>query len=87
MDRRWGYGERGWTVEERDDFVKEMREGHGARLSHEDGRMQSVRLRGVHITFGDRPEDKSRVWANVREEPARWLNGGPDEWARVLLLS
>ncbi len=92
IDRRWGYGERGWTLDERDEFVRVARACEGVNFSHTDGRMQSVyRVNGdlsTHVTFGDRPEDKSRVWVTRINfgvyNNTEWLNGGPDEWRRVL---
>lgn len=90
-DPRWGFGERGWTVDERDAFVRQARAA-GASWAHHDGRMQGVLLHSAHITFGDRPEDKSRVWlirfnaAGELIEGPRWLDGGPAEWRRAVGL-
>lgn len=95
-DPRWGYDdlgqkERGWTVDERDTFVREMRAA-GANWSHHDGRMQSVWFTDarVHICFGDRPEDRMLVWVirfdNERKaDGPRWLHGGPDVWHRAII--
>ncbi len=95
-DPRWGYDElgqreRGWTVDERDAFVCEMRAA-GANWSHHDGRMQSVWFTEVrvHVTFGDRPEDRSMVWVEAFDMRCNrilgpsWTHGGPVAWRRAI---